>query len=379
GGMVPTGLGERTGRWGLAVVVFLHALLHLLGAAKGLGLAEVPALALPVSRLGGLAWLVAGAGLMATVYRLGSRRASWWAIGIPAATLSQVMILTAWADARWGTLINLLVLAVAAHALASRGPWSLRAAYRSEVDVRLRRRELPVPLTDADAAHLPEPVRRYLRASGAIGRARPAHLRAVWAGKIRAGSTDPWMAFTAEQYNFVDEPARFFWMSARRAGVPVDVLHEFEGGEAKMRARILSAFSVVDARGSEATRAETVTLLNDLCLLAPGALVGPAFGWEVIDGRSARVRYTVGSNAVSAVLHFDDSGDLMDFVSDDRLVASPDGRTFTPRRWSTPVSSYQSLDGVRVTRHGEGRWHPPGESPFTYIDLDLLELEVAPH
>jgi hypothetical protein len=121
-----------------------------------------------------------------------------------------------------------------------------------------------------------------------------------------------------------------------------------------------------------------VTLLNDLCLLAPGALAGPGLRWEVIDDRSARVHYTVGPNTVSAVLHFDDAGELIDFVSDDRLVASRDGKTFTRQRWSTPVSSYQSLGGLRVMRHGEGRWHPSAEPQFAYIELDLVDLELHP-
>lgn len=145
-----------------------------------------------------------------------------------------------------------------------------------------------------------------------------------------------------------------------------------------MRARVLSAFQVVDACGPEPTRAETVTLLNDVCLLAPGALVGPAFRWDAIDDRSARVHYTVGPNTVSAVLHFNDSDELVDFVSDDRLMASPDGKAFTRRRWSTPVSAHQSLGGVRVMRHGEGRWHPDDQPAFAYIDLDLIEIELDP-
>ena len=36
-------------------------------------------------------------------------------------------------------------------------------------------------------------------------------------------------------------------------------------------------------------------------------------------------------NSVTADLAFDDNHELVDFTSDDRLRASPDGKTFTPQ------------------------------------------------
>jgi len=46
-------------RWIVAVVVVLHGLIHLLGAAKGLGWADVTQLKEPVSAAMGVAWLAA--------------------------------------------------------------------------------------------------------------------------------------------------------------------------------------------------------------------------------------------------------------------------------------------------------------------------------
>lgn len=365
-------------RWTLAALVALHGLIHFLGAAKGLGLAEVPQLAEAVSVGGGLGWLAAALVMLLTATMIVARREAWWTAALIAVALSQPMIFTAWGDARFGTVPNVMILLAAAYTLAATGPWSLRAEYRRSVEGRLRERRRTTPLADADVAHLPEPVRRYLRLTGAIGRTRPTHVRAVWCGRIRASATDGWLPFSAEQHNFLDEPSRFFRMEARRGGVPVDVLHVFQAGVATMRVRVLSAFQIVNAGGPDATRAETVTLLNDVCLLAPGALVGPSFRWEPVDARSARVHYTLGPNTVSAMLHFDDDGNLIDFVSDDRMASSSDGKTFSRRRWSTPVSSYQTFDGTRVMRHGEGRWHPEGEPSFSYIELDLTDYSLDP-
>jgi len=182
------------------------------------------------------------------------------------------------------------------------------------------------------------------------------------------------MPFTAEQINFVAEPARFFFMRARRGGMPVGVYHAYRSGAATMRVRLLSLFPLVHASGPEMRRAETVTVFNDMCVLAPGALIDPRIRWEERDDRTVRARFTVEPNTIGADLHFDERGDLVDFVSDDRL-ASLDNGEFERRRWSTPLSDYGTYGPLRAASRGEARWHV-AEGDYAYIELELLELEV---
>jgi hypothetical protein len=361
----------------LVVVLALHGLVHFLGAAKGFGLAQVAQLTEPISRLGGLGWLAAGIAMLLAAALLGAASPTWLWVAPVAAVLSQAMIVSSWTDAKYGTVVNVLLVVAAAWAFASEGPWSLRAEYRGEIE-RRRTEEWPATIVRADdVERLPEPVRRYLRTVDVIGRPIPQHVRAMWRGRIRSGPDETWMPFKAEQHNFTSEPARLFMMNARRAGVPVDVLHVFARGEATMRARALSVFTVAAGGGADFTRAETVTLLNDFCLLAPGALVGMAFRWDAIDSRSARVTYTLGAHTVSAVVVVDETGDLIDFVSDDRSAASSDGQLIR-QRWSTPIASHQTIRGKRVMLHGEGRWHAP-EGDYAYIELDMVDLVPEPH
>lgn len=271
----------------------------------------------------------------------------------------------------------LLVIALsgAIYAFAAYGPVSFRAQYRAAVNTRLAGASPPASVvTEQDIAHLPAPVQRYLRVTGAIGQPRIHHFRATWRGRIRAGPDDPWMTFTAEQVNFIDRPARYFLMDAKRGGLPVGVLHVFENASATMRVRLLSLFPLTDESGRDLDRAETVTLFNDLCLLAPAALIDPAIQWDTIDANSVRAYYTIADNTISAILLFNDVGELIDFVSDDRLAVSADG-SFAPRRFSTPVQEYGSMGSRRVVTHGEGWWHS-ADGEFAYIELELLDFEV---
>jgi len=362
-------------RWLFFALVLIHGAIHVMGFAKAFGLADLPQLTQPISRAMGIAWLAASLAMLATGVLYVRESQLWWAIGLAAVVISQLVVLSAWSDAKFGTVANVLVMMGVVYGFASLGPVSFRAEYRGVVRERVTPMVSPLLVTEADLDPLPEPVQKYLRVVGVVGQPRVHHFRAEWRGRIRTTADDPWMEFTAEQYNFPDEPARFFLMDATRSGLPVDVLHAFEGGSAAMRVRLVSLFPIVDADGPEATRAEVVTLLNDLCLLAPAALIDPSIRWEPIDERSVRAEYTVGSNTISAVLLFNQVGELVDFVSDDRLAASADGSEFTRQRWSTPVGEYRPFGPLRVMSRGEGRWHPR-EGEFAYIELELMDLEV---
>jgi hypothetical protein len=162
--------------------------------------------------------------------------------------------------------------------------------------------------------------------------------------------------------------------------MPVAVLHVFVGRSATMRVTLCSVFRMVNAAGPEMDRAETVTLFNDLCILAPSALVDAPIAWQQIDDTQVRGVYTNGAQTVSADLTFR-GGDLVDFRSEDRMSTSRDGSTFTPQPWSTPVGDYRVFGARRAAAHGEGRWHaaaPQGEFAYLEYNLDEITYGVGP-
>lgn len=161
-------------------------------------------------------------------------------------------------------------------------------------------------------------------------------------------------------------------------GVPVQSFHRFVGPSATFQVKVAGAVTMVDARGPDMDRAETVTLFNDMCILAPGTLISPSIAWEPIDDRTARARFTNGAHTVEATLHFDAEGQLVDFVSDDRLRSSRDGSSFARQRFSTPLRGYQAYGPVRLARFGEARWHAPApEGEFAYGEFELLEISYG--
>ena len=360
-------------RWVVAALLIVHGLVHLMGFAKSFGFAELPQLTQPISRGVGLLWLVAGLLVMASAVAMVASPRSVWIIGVVALVLSQAVILSAWHDARAGTVANILLLLVVAHGWFTEGPRSFRATFDRDVAVGLARPvEAPV-VTEADLKPLPEPVRRYLRTAGVVGQPRVRNYQLRFHGRIRSAPDAGWMPFEANQQSFADQPTRLFLMQARMFGLPVLVFHRLIGGRATMQVKVLGAIPIVDARGEEMDRSEAVTLFNDMCILAPGTLVEPGIVWESVDERSVRARFTNGEHTISATLLFGDDGLLSNFISEDRSRASPDGKVFTRLRFSTPVRDYRDFGPMRLAAHGEARWLLP-EGEFTYGEFDLQAI-----
>jgi hypothetical protein len=276
---------------------------------------------------------------------------------------------------QWLLLIGaILAVALLVVAWAMAGPGSLHARFTHEVAARTRavqaRGEAPV-VTDDDLVRVPEPVRRYLRAAGVVGQPRPRAYRLTFSGRIRGGPDEAWMPFRAEQYSEVDGPVRLFYLKARRGGIPVAVLHRYVEGRATMTVKLAGLVRLVDARGAVMDRSETVTVLNDMCLLAPGTLLDPRITFRVRDAYSVEATFAVKGETVAAALTFGPDGLLANFESHDRSRASADGRTFTALPFLTPVNAHGTFAGVLLARHAFAQWRIEGNQLFTYAEFTV--------
>lgn len=231
---------------------------------------------------------------------------------------------------------------------------SLRAAYERDVAALVSAPVHADILTDADLIHLPMLVQRYLRTTGAIGQPRVHNFRVRHRGRIRQGPESRWMPFTAEQHNAVGEPARLFYMDASMFLIPFQVFHRYIGAAATMRVKAGRLVLVVDVSGPEMTRAETVTVFNDMCIMAPATLIDPAITWGEVDASTVRATFTNGGYTIGAEVVFNEAGELVNFWSDDRRRSSANGSTLEPVRWSTPWRRIGTSDpsaSLRVAKH----------------------------
>ncbi len=361
-------------RFALIALILCHALIHLLGFVKAFGLAEVAALRQPIGLLAGGLWLLAALLLMASAALFAVGQPRWWWVAGAGVVLSQSLIAGAWADARFGTVANVLIAVPVVLALADLRSGSLRSEYRRAVS-RLVAASPAVGqamVTEGDLERVPPLVRGYLTRSGVVGKPRVVNFRATFQAKMKNGRDAPWMSATAEMYEFFDPMARLFYMKAARGGIPFAVFHQYVGNDASMRVRIAGIWPMVNATGPTMTQSETVTLLNDMCFLAPATLLSASITWTPIDASQVRAEFTNGGHTISAILMFDTQGDLVNFRSEDRHQF--DGTVDKQLPWLTPVSGYRDFGGIRLAEIGEAQWLE-ADGAWTYGRFVLQRID----
>ena len=228
-------------------------------------------------------------------------------------------------------------------------------------------------VTEDDIRDLPEPVQRYLRYTGIIGRQRAAFVRLKQTGAMRTKPDGKWFPLKAEEYYTVDNPG-FVW-KGRMAVAPLisaEAQDMYLNGQGNMHVKLMSAMNIVNAEGKEMDEASLMRYFNEMQWF-PSSLVSGNVKWEAIDANSARSTLTDRGMTVSALFCFDKEGKITNFIAE--RGRSTDGGKVVRTTWSTPISEYGTYgNGLRLPSKGEAIWHlDSGE--FSYIKLEITEVE----
>jgi hypothetical protein len=252
---------------------------------------------------------------------------------------------------------------------------SLKDDFIAKVEAEFVRQPLlqEQPLTMADIAHLPGNVQKYIMLTGAIGKPRVQNLRLEFDAEMLSKPGAKPMISDVVQYSFFGSFGRVFYLRTSMFMIPTQVLHAYLSCNASMIVRIASLFNMVHISGPELTATETVTVLNDLCVFAPSAMVDKRLTWREVDSLRTEVTFHNNQFTVKALLIFNEKGELVDFESDDRPnVTDKPGRQQV--KWSTPLYDYKEMGGLYLTNGGEAVYHYP-EGNFAYGTFKLRKIE----
>ena len=341
------------------VFVIVHGLIHLFGYVKAFGLSDVKQLTQTISKPFGVIWLLAFVFFVIAAVMFAFKNSWWWMFGFIAFVTSQVLIIFFWHDAKFGTIANVIILIVS---IIGYGTWSYYGKYKNDVKTGLQQKEYfqNSELSETDIQQLPEPVKKYLRYTGSIGKPKVNNFKIEFTGKIRKDEQSEWMPFTCEQYNFMETPTRLFFMKAAMKGLPIGGYHCFKNGVAFMDIRLFSLFKVQYQYGAEMNLSETVTFFNDMCVVAPPTLIDKRIKWLEVGSNKVKASFTNNNITVSAWLYFNDKGELINFISDDRY-AGDTGKQFP---WATPLKDYHEINGYKLMGNAE--------TIYSYPDRDLV-------
>ncbi len=355
-----------------AFILLIHGLIHFMGFAKAYNYGNITQLTKDISKVNGLFWLFAAILFVVATLLFLLKKESWPYIATVAAVISQILIITVWKDAKFGSILNVIILFVA---IASWATYHFEMGFKADVkrhiaETNFFKNDL---LTETDIVSLPISIKKYIRYAGAINKPKVKNMKIAFEGEMRDKGKD-FFKFKSVQYNFFDDPTRLFFMKARMYGTIVPGYHCYQNEKATMQIKLLGLFNVVNIKGTEMNKAETVTVFNDMCLMAPATLIDKKIEWNAIDSLSAKATFTNGVNKITATLYFNELGQLINFISDDRYAIG-DMKQY---RFSTPVKGYTQINGRSIWRYGETVWHyPDGEFVYGKFTLKSIEYNVA--
>ncbi|HYH02384.1 MAG TPA: DUF6544 family protein [Bacillota bacterium] len=268
----------------------------------------------------------------------------------------------------------LLVLALVITALAILSRFlAIAKIYKNEVIKELETESSPSGfLTQADLDVLPQPVRQYIKYVGAVGKPKLHNVRVAFEGGFKMDAKQQWLKCIAEQYNFFVSWNRFFYIKVFLGCVSVAGRDRYYQGKGNMLIRLASLLTVANAKGPEMDQAALITLFNDMCLFAPASLIDPRINWQTIDPLTVRGVFEADGRKVTALLYFNEQGELLNFVTEDRYDIS--GKNARKVKWSTPVNGYTEFADIKVPREVAAVWHYP-EGDFCYARFQTIDIE----
>ncbi len=353
-------------------ITLIHGLIHFMGFAKAFGYGNITQLTKEISKPIGILWFVTGLFFIICIALFLMKKDNWVYFALISVVLSQFLIIYNWQDAKFGTIANVIILVVV---LIGFFQIKFKNEYKNEVKIGLEE-SLNMPkskLTEAEIAFLPEPVRKYIRYTGCIGKPIVNNFRIDFSGKIRDHAKPVWMELTSEQYNFLKTPARLFYLDATMKGLPVAGFHCFKNGTAFMDIRLLSIFKVEYQSGAVMDTSETVTFFNDMCVMAPATLIDKRIEWLEVVGNKVKASFTNNEITILAWLYFNEKGELINFDSEDRSALGANGET-KKLKWSTPLRDYKDINGYKLASYAEAIYTYQ-EGDFTYATFELKDIK----
>lgn len=222
-----------------------------------------------------------------------------------------------------------------------------------------------------DLQGLPTPVQKWLQRSQIIGKEKITTVRLKQKGIMRIKENGPWMPAEAVQYFTVDEPA-FIWKAKVNMApfLYFAGMDKYKEGKGYMNIRILSLFSVVNARGPEMDQGTLLRYLGEMTWF-PTAALSNYIKWDPIDLNSARATMSYKGVTASAVFTFNDNGDLVKFSA--KRYRETNGK-YVLEDWEVITKDYQEFQGIRIPNKMDVMWKLK-TGDFTWYKVEITDME----
>jgi hypothetical protein len=354
------------------IIIAIHGIIHLFGFLTAFNIAEFKALTQIISKPLGLLWLAAFIlfTISATLFTISNKY--WWLMAIIAVVVSQILIFYFWKEAKYGTILNILILLVSVVAFANFNFSSFVHSEVSQMSAKIAGYQNNV-VSDAMVTGLPVPVQKWLRRSGVIGsdNIQSVYLKQEAFMKLKPEQKE-WYKAKAEQYFLTQEPA-FHWT----VDVEMNPLirftgrDKFEKGKGGMLIKILALFPVVNVKENEKINQGALQRYLAEIVWFPSAALSQYITWENMDQYSAKATITSNGTTGSGVFYFNENGDFIKFRTM-RYRGADDNAQL--EEWIVEASKSEVMSGIRIPVDLKATWKLK-DADWTWLKLKITDIQ----
>jgi hypothetical protein len=355
----------------LTILIAIHGVIHLFGFLKAFGISDFNAISHPITKTFGTIWLLTFVLFVTNTVLLIAQSNYWWIIGIVGAILSQFLIINYWSDAKFGTIVNVIILSATIIGYSS---FNFKEKIKREritqfENSQLKNRNI---VTEKSLLDLPAIVQKWLSNSGIIGKKLISNVYLTQKLQLKLKPEQAtWNKGTAEQY-FTIQPPAFNWNINTKANSIFSVTgrDKFEDGKGEMAIKLLSIIPVANAENDEKVNQATLQRYLAEIIWFPSASLSEYIKWETIDDNSARATMEYRRTKGSGVFHFDIDGNFEKFVAM-RYQNSSDAE---PTEWTVAAIKIEERNGIKIPIECEASWELESNK-WTWLKLKITDIQ----
>ena len=358
-------------RIGFIILIAIHGIIHLFGFFKAFRITEFNAISQPISKTFGLLWLLTFLLFAITVVLLISQSHYWWIIGILGAVLSQFLIINYWSDAKFGTIVNLVVLVTAITGYANFGFHKTIDDETTKMFENAKNADVKT-VTEEMISDLPTIVQKWLLNSGTIGK-EPVYN--VYLEQdlqmLMKPEQEAWSHAKAKQY-FMIEPPAFNWSVNLKMNPVLEVVgrDKFENGKGEMIIKLFSLFSIANAKDNKKVNQATLQRYLAEIFWFPSAAISPYISWQELNDHAAEATMKINETEGSGVFYFDDYGNFKKFVA----MRYKDAKDSEPTEWTVSALKTEIWNGIKIPVELKAEWKLE-HGHWTWLKLKITDIK----
>lgn len=356
----------------LGLLIGIHGIIHLFGFLKAFGISEFNTISKPITKPLGVLWLLAFLLFMVTLVLMLNHHDFWWITGFLAILISQVLILVYWKDAKFGTILNIVLLVSGIMAYSANHFEKMvnteTAQMLSELDLNNTGKGI---VSEQMILGLPLVVQKWLSNSGMVGK---ENIKTVFIeqdlGMLMKPEQKEWYDAKAKQY-FTTSPPAFNWSVSLKMFPLMNVAgrDKFENGKGEMTIKLFSLIPVVNVGDNEKINQATLQRYLAEIVWFPSAALSPYITWEAIDNHSANATLEYNGTKGSGVFHFDENGVFIKFVAMRYKEAEDTELT----KWTVTATKTEVRNGITIPVEAELGWELDSGN-WTWLKLEITNI-----